>query len=77
MPTASQRRDFPVSESVLSCKIVDAEGNLRELKQGDEEIKYVCGGYGLFGIIYEVMMKVDSNHHLSMGMLDCDLASFQ
>ena len=68
--------DFPVSESVLSCKIVDAEGNLRELKQGDEEIKYVCGGYGLFGIIYEVVMKVDSNHHLSMDMLDCDLASF-
>jgi len=68
--------DVPVSESVVWCKIVDAEGNIRELKQGDEQMKFVLGGYGLFGIIYEVAMKVSDNCHLSMDMMSCDLGRF-
>jgi FAD/FMN-containing dehydrogenase len=68
--------DVPVSESVQWCKLVDAEGNLRHVQQGDELMRYVCGGYGLFGIVYEIGMTVADNAHLTMDMMQTDLYRF-
>jgi FAD/FMN-containing dehydrogenase len=68
--------DVPVSESVLWCKLVDAEGNLIHVQQGDELLRYVLGGYGLFGIVYEVALTVADNTHLTMDMMQTDLNSF-
>ena len=39
--------DVPVSESVLWVKLVDAQGCVQRIQKGDDEMKYVLGGYGI------------------------------
>ena len=68
--------DVPVSESIVWVKLVDADGNVQELRQGDRMMSYVLGGYGLFGIVFEVGMTVDDNVHLTMDMMQTDLPRF-
>jgi len=68
--------DVPVSESIAWVKLVDAEGSIQELRQGDRMLRHVLGGYGLFGIVFEVGMTVSDNVHLAMDMMHTDLPRF-
>jgi hypothetical protein len=46
------------SGMVKAVKFVDARGDLREMKRGDEGWETMTSSHGLFGIIYEVVLDV-------------------
>lgn len=50
----------PMAAEVVSLELVDAEGELRHLgaEQGAELFSLVLGGYGLFGLIYAVTLRL-------------------
>lgn len=45
-------------ETVRSITIVDGQGNIKQLKPGDEQFSLVIGGYGMFGIIVEAELEL-------------------
>ncbi len=53
--------DGVIFSSVLSLTLVDADGNLRVLPQGDPLLPYVVGGYGLFGVVVEATLQLTKN----------------
>lgn len=73
--------DFCGAESVLRFTLITADGTEVVCERGakgasGELFGLALGGYGMFGVIVEVTLKVSSNVHLSHVMLQCDLASF-
>jgi len=52
-----------IIETVISCTIIDAQGNLRHLSrtENSELFSLAIGGYGLFGIITEVELQIIDN----------------
>lgn len=68
--------DVPVSESVEWVRLVDARGELTVARRGEELLRLVLGGYGLFGVVYEVGMLTSPNIPLSLSMMPCSLQSF-
>ncbi len=50
-----------VCDSVESIKILMPNGSLVQVVPGDELFSLVIGGYGLFGIVYEVTLRVTDN----------------
>lgn len=73
--------DFAMAESVSSLKLLRLNGSTgaREsllLRPQDELFGMVVGGFGLFGVIYEVELRVRNNVHLWMETLHCKPADF-
>ncbi|KYQ88882.1 hypothetical protein DLAC_10691 [Tieghemostelium lacteum] len=64
--------DYCLAESVVRFLLIRADGSIIECsRDSDNEeardlFRLCIGGYGLFGIIYEVTLKVKDNHRLSM-----------
>tara|TARA_Y100000589_G_scaffold130875_1_gene124558 strand:+ start:4099 stop:5562 length:1464 start_codon:yes stop_codon:yes gene_type:complete len=56
----------PVSHSILSFTLLNAEGKILNCSQSEnkELFKLVIGGYGLFGIILDIKLKVVDNEAL-------------
>ncbi|KAL6051450.1 Accessory Sec system protein Asp3 [Balamuthia mandrillaris] len=76
--------DFALAESVVSFRLVKADGSIvecsrpqekegkeiaEENEEGAELFGCALGGYGMFGIITEVVMKVDVNVNLIVDTL--------
>lgn len=53
-----------ISNTVVSLKVVDANGDLQEVKPGDEIFGYIIGGYGCFGVIVEAEIQLTDNVEL-------------
>ena len=53
----------PVSSSVISFTLMDANGKIRNCSRTEnpELFKFVIGGYGLFGVILDVKLRVVNN----------------
>jgi hypothetical protein len=51
----------------VSVTWVDASGAIHVSKKGSEEVRGLCGGIGLFGVITEIKMQMtkQSNTHVS------------
>lgn len=64
--------DYTVSESVTQFRLVQATGKViecsrdAESEEARELFKLCLGGYGLFGVIYDVTLKVSDNTMLAM-----------
>ena len=56
----------PVVQDVESLELVDAQGNLRHCSRTENEelFSLAIGGYGLFGVIYSVTLRLMSAHYL-------------
>lgn len=50
-----------VGNTVVSMKVVKPDGEIVTVKPGDELFGLVVGGYGLFGVITEVTLKLTEN----------------
>lgn len=61
--------DHPLAESVVRFTLVGADAGARVVERGDELFGLVIGGYGLFGVVYDVTLSVDDNKRLSMDVL--------
>ena len=71
--------DDSVQESVTSITILMWDGTEKVCRrEGEEEelFSLVLGGYGLFGVIVEVEVKVERNVHLWSEMIDCSVEEF-
>lgn len=53
----------PIIETIKSCTIIDSNGQVQELSRdkNPELFSLVIGGYGLFGIITEIELKLTDN----------------
>lgn len=64
--------DFCVAESVVSFRLVRHDGSLiecsrtAESEEARELFKCVLGGYGLFGIVYDVTLRTNDNVRIFM-----------
>lgn len=64
--------DHSLSESVLSFRLVRYDGSIvecsrtAESEEARELFRCVLGGYGLFGIVYDVKLRTNSNVRLFM-----------
>ena len=56
--------DGVILSSVRSLTLVDPQGKLRVVKQGDPLLPFVVGGYGLFGVVVEATLAVTRNRLL-------------
>ena len=56
----------PIAQDVESLEIVDAEGNLRRCSRTEnaELFSLAIGGYGLFGVMYAVTLRLMPAHRL-------------
>jgi len=61
--------DFSLAESVVRFTLVGADARARVVERGDELFGLVLGGYGLFGVVFDVTLRVDDNKRLSMDVL--------
>ena len=73
--------DDTVQQSVTSLTVVMWDGTelvcRRDGDVGQRELfSLVLGGYGMFGVIVEVEMKVEENVHLWSEMIDCSVEEF-
>ena len=73
--------DYCLAESVLSFRLIKWDGSevlcSREAAgEGRELFSLALGGYGLFGVIHEVTLKVSLNVRLSMEMIQLSVAEF-
>ncbi|KAK3245457.1 hypothetical protein CYMTET_30940 [Cymbomonas tetramitiformis] len=70
--------DYSMYESVLSMRVVDANGEVtvvtRETRP--ELFGRVIGGFGLFGIVTQLTLKANKNHKLSMEMIKLSASEF-
>ncbi|MDN3504735.1 MAG: FAD-binding oxidoreductase [Rhabdochlamydiaceae bacterium] len=53
-----------VSNTVTEITIVNAQGELETIHPEDDLFKYVSGGWGMFGVIVEVKLKLVANEEL-------------
>ena len=70
-----------LQESVVSLTLVKWDGSVvlcsRESEvEAGELFRLALGGYGLFGVMVEVEVKVVPNHDLWPEMIDCSLQEF-
>ncbi|XWV25902.1 oxidoreductase, FAD-binding [Tupanvirus soda lake] len=70
--------DYGVCESIVDFSFVDANGEkiYCSRKINPELFSRIIGGYGLFGIVYEVTLKVVSNVGLKMKYSCLDVSKF-
>lgn len=74
--------DYCVAESVVSITLITAEGEVLTCSrdasnQHERDLFGFClGGYGLFGIIYEVTLKVNNNTKLFMDAMTVTINDF-
>jgi FAD/FMN-containing dehydrogenase len=63
--------DRTIAESVERIRFVDCDGQIRECSRTDgrEWFRHIIGGYGLFGVISEVVLRTVPNTKLSLEML--------
>ena len=56
----------PIVQDVESFELVDAQGQLRHCsrEENQELFSLALGGYGLFGVIYSVSLRLMSFHHV-------------
>ena len=56
----------PIGQDVESLELVDARGEVRNCSRTEnrELFSLVVGGYGLFGVIYSVTLRLMPAHHL-------------
>jgi FAD/FMN-containing dehydrogenase len=66
--------DHCVAESVLQFTLVKADGSVVTVRRGDELFRLCLGGYGLFGVIWDVTLRVDDNHRVAMDATSVPLA---
>lgn len=45
----------------VKTRLFEGEREVLTLKKGDDLLKYVIGGYGLFGVIFEARLSVSNN----------------
>ncbi|HMO20839.1 MAG TPA: FAD-binding oxidoreductase [Candidatus Melainabacteria bacterium] len=64
----------PFVEDIESLEVVDARGCLRSVNRGDELFSYVVGGYGLFGIVVTVTLRLQRKHYLRRRVRAASLA---
>ncbi|MCH9625306.1 MAG: hypothetical protein S4CHLAM123_04770 [Chlamydiales bacterium] len=53
-----------LANTIESIKIVDPEGKFQTLTPEDELFQFVVGGYGLFGVMVEITLKLTNNQEL-------------
>lgn len=73
--------DFCGAESVLEFDLIKWDGSKVTCRRGvegeaGELFSLALGGYGMFGVMSKIVLKVNANCHLSMDMIQCDAASF-
>ena len=70
--------DVPIIEAVEELRVVMADGQVVTCSRQEraELFSLVVGGYGLFGVIYEVVIRVCPNSKLDMQMLDLSVGDF-
>ena len=73
--------DYCLHESIISFTLVKSDGKVvicKEKEKGEsgELFKLALGGYGMFGVIAEVTMKVQANARLRMDMIQCNNDEF-
>ena len=64
----------PFVNDIESLEVVDARGCLRKVCRGDELFSYVVGGYGLFGIVVTVTLRLQRKHYLRRRVRTASLA---
>eukprot|EP00639_Heterosigma_akashiwo_P034505 CAMPEP_0194738658 /NCGR_PEP_ID=MMETSP0296-20130528/85710_1 /TAXON_ID=39354 /ORGANISM="Heterosigma akashiwo, Strain CCMP2393" /LENGTH=476 /DNA_ID=CAMNT_0039649113 /DNA_START=71 /DNA_END=1498 /DNA_ORIENTATION=+ len=71
--------DFCMHEAVVEAKAIDADGRdvTCSREENPELFGALMGGYGLFGVMYEVTLKVVPNYKLNMEMLQLKVANFK
>ncbi len=74
--------DFCFAESVLSVTLVRSDGEVIKCARDSavvehrELFKLCIGGYGLFGVIYDVVLKCNDNTRLSMDAMTVPIRDF-
>jgi len=73
--------DFCGCESVVRFTLIKADSSEVACERGAEGergelFSLALGGYGMFGVMSEIELKVSENVHLCLDMLQSDLASF-
>jgi UDP-N-acetylenolpyruvoylglucosamine reductase len=70
--------DFAIIESIKELKIVDDNNHILICNRNEnyELFSLVVGGYGLFGVIYEITLKVEPNVKLRIHKKDLNTQNF-
>jgi hypothetical protein len=70
--------DFGMVESVLSLRLIDADGNevYCDRETNAELFRCVIGGFGLFGVVFEVTLRVVNNVKIGMEMIKVPKSQF-
>ena len=73
--------DYCLHESIISFTLVKWDGKVVVCKENEKGesgalFKLAIGGYGMFGVISEVTMKVQPNARLRMDMIQCNKDEF-
>lgn len=74
--------DYCLAESVVNFTLVRSDGKVIECSressdsEGRELFGLCIGGYGLFGIIYEITLKVNDNFRVTMDSMMISLKEF-
>ena len=73
--------DDSLQESILSFTLIKWDGTEVVCKkngtgESGELFSLAMGGYGMFGVILDVELKLVPNVHLWMEMIDCTLEEF-
>ncbi|AZB42441.1 FAD-binding oxidoreductase [Bacillus sp. FJAT-42376] len=54
-------RNGPMAGTVKEITLLTPSGDIQKLTRGDERLKYVLGGYGLFGVILDATLELTEN----------------
>jgi hypothetical protein len=68
--------DDPVNKSIISLEIIDSSGNFKIIKPKDRLFSLAIGGFGLFGIIYSVSLKVVDNKLIKLRTINLKVNDF-
>jgi len=68
--------DFAFHECVLALRLIDAAGEELTVTRGDPLFGHVVGGFGLFGVVVSVTLRVDANCGLELENIETDARAF-
>ncbi len=70
--------DESLIKSIISLRIINSNGEIINCSRNENYnlFKHIVGGYGLFGIIIDVMLKANNNYNISMSCLKLNRNNF-
>lgn len=68
-----QKNSPPISSSVLSFTLMNPQGEILNCSrtENSELFSLVLGGYGLFGIVLDIQLRVVENENLNFNLYNC------